>query len=72
MLYEQADELVNAERYERSDERQVYGSGHYGGKLLTGSGEVDVLVPELRGARFTTEVIERYRGRESSVESRRR
>lgn len=68
ILDEQADELVNAERYERSDERQAYRSGHYGRKLLTSSGEVDVLVPKLRGARFTTEVIERYRRRESSVE----
>ena len=68
ILDEQADELVNAERYERSDERQAYRSGHYGRKLLTSSGEVDVRVPKLRGARFTTEVIERYRRRESSVE----
>lgn len=68
ILDAQADELVNAERYERTDERQAYRSGHYARGLLTQAGKIEVMVPKLRGARFTTEVIERYRRRESSVE----
>lgn len=68
ILDAQADELVNASRYERTDERQAYRSGHYTRGLLTQAGKVEVSVPKLRGARFTTEVIERYRRRESSVE----
>ena len=68
ILDAQADELVNAGKYERTDERQAYRSGHYKRGLLTQAGKIEVSVPKLRGARFTTEVIERYRRRESSVE----
>lgn len=67
ILDAQADEMVNAKRYERTDERQAYRSGHYTRGLLTQAGKIEVSVPKLRGARFTTEVIERYRRRESSV-----
>lgn len=68
LLDEEADQLVNAERYERTDERQAYRSGHYRRKLVTGAGELELSVPKLRGATFTTQIIERYRRRESSVE----
>ena len=68
LLDEEADQLVNAGRYERTDERQAYRSGHYKRKLVVGAGEVELSVPKLRGATFTTQIIERYRRRESSVE----
>ena len=68
LLDEEADQLVNADRYERTDERQAYRSGHYRRRLVTGAGEVELSVPKLRGATFTTQIIERYRRRESSVE----
>ena len=68
ILDAQADELVNAERYERTDERQACRSGRYGRGPLTRAGKIGVSVPKLRGARFTTEVIERHRRRGSSVE----
>jgi len=68
LLEEEADELVNAERYERTAEREAYRSGHYKRKLVTSAGEVELDVPKLRGATFQTAVIERYRRRETSVE----
>ena len=68
LLDEEADQLVNAGRYERTDERQAYRSGHYRRRLVTGAGELELSVPKLRGATFTTQIIERYRRRESSVE----
>lgn len=68
MLDEEAAELCNAERHERTDERRNYRSGHYHRKLLTSAGEVDLSVPKLRLAPFETAIIERYRRRESSVE----
>jgi len=68
MLDEEAAELCNAERHERTDERRNYRSGHYHRKLLTSAGEVDLSVPKLRLAPFKTSIIERYRRRESSVE----
>ena len=68
MLDEEAAELCNAERHERTDERRNYRSGHYHRKLLTSAGEVDLSVPKLRLALFETAIIERYRRSESSVE----
>ncbi|WP_195666384.1 IS256 family transposase [Eggerthella lenta] len=68
LLDEEADELVGAERYERSASREAYRSGHYKRKLATASGEIELNIPKLRGATFQTAVIERYRRREASVE----
>lgn len=68
LLEQEADEMVGAERYERTADREAYRSGHYKRKLVTTSGEVVLDVPKLRGATFQTAVIERYRRRETSVE----
>ena len=68
LLEAEADELVGAERYERTTEREAYRAGHYDRGLTTSSGEVTIHMPKLKGARFTTAIIERYRRRESSVE----
>ena len=43
-------------------------AGHYERKLHTKAGEVTVKVPKLRTLPFETQIIERYRRRESSVE----
>ena len=68
MLNAEADQLCNAKRYERTDARTSGRAGHYKRKLHTTSGEVELKVPKLRGAKFETAIIERYRRRESSVE----
>lgn len=68
LLDEEAEELVGAERYERTADREAYRSGHYKRKLVTTSGEIELSVPKLRGATFQTAIIERYRRRETSVE----
>ena len=68
LLEAEADKLTRAARYERSEERQGYRSGHYSRGLTTTSGEVTLNVPRLKGISFETAIIERYRRRESSVE----
>ena len=68
LLETEAEQLTNAARYERSEERQGYRSGHYKRGLTTTSGEVSLNVPKLKGVAFETAIIERYRRRESSVE----
>ncbi len=55
-------------RYTRPEARIGGRSGHYKRKLHTKAGEVELNVPKLRGAKFETAIIERYRRRESSVE----
>ncbi len=68
LLEAEADRLTQAARYERSEDRQGYRSGHYDRGLTTTSGEVTLHVPRLKGISFETAIIERYRRRESSVE----
>jgi putative transposase len=67
-LDQEAAELTNAGRYERTEERQGYRSGHYERNLATTSGNVKLKMPKLKGVAFETAIIERYRRRESSVE----
>lgn len=68
LLDQEAQQLTNAARYERSEARQGYRSGHYNRNLTTTSGDVTLKVPKLKGISFETAIIERYRRRESSVE----
>lgn len=64
MLDEEADRLVGARPYERTDER----IGHYERGFTTTSGQITLNMPKLKGMRFATAVIERYKRRETSVE----
>ena len=68
LLEEEAGALVGAEHYERTAGREAYRAGHYDRSLTTSSGEVTLRMPKLKGRRFTTAIIERYRRRETSVE----
>jgi putative transposase len=68
LLQAEADELCGAKRYARSPERLDTRAGQYERTLHTKAGEVNLQVPRLRNLPFETEIIERYRRRESSVE----
>ena len=68
LLEKDAESLTQTARYERSEARQGYRSGHYDRNLTTTSGDVTLHMPRLKGVSFETAIIERYRRRESSVE----
>jgi putative transposase len=68
MLDAEADAICNAQRYERSPERQDTRAGHYTRKLHTKAGEVELKVPKLRKLPFESAIIKRYKRREISVE----
>ena len=68
LLEEEADDLIGADRYERTANREAYRAGHYERGLTTTSGQVTLKMPKLKGVRFATAIIERYKRRESSVE----
>ena len=55
LLDKEADELelVNAQRYERSDTRQSYRSGHYKCNFQTTAGEVELNVPQTQRRSYT-------------------
>ena len=67
LLEKEAESLTQAARYERSEARQGYRSGHYDRNLTTTSGDVTLHMPRLKGVSFETAIIERYRRRESGV-----
>ena len=68
LLEAEAEQLCGAGRYERSENRVDTRAGHYKRKLQTTAGQVELKVPRLRRMRLETEIIERYRRRQSSVE----
>ena len=68
LLDAEADRLCGAGRYERCADWVDTRAGHYERKLHTKAGEVNLKVPKLRSLPFETQIIERYRRKESSVE----
>ncbi len=68
LLNAEADAICQASRYQRSPERQDTRAGSYKRKLLTKAGEVELHVPRLRTLPFETQIIERYKTKQTSVE----
>lgn len=68
LLDAEAEELIEAQRYERSDDRKGYRAGHYQRNLDTKSGRVTLNVPKMKHLKFESAIIERYKRRECSVE----
>ena len=54
LLEKEAESLTQAARYERSEARQGYRSGHYDRSLTTTSGDVTLHMPRLKGVSFET------------------
>jgi len=68
LLEAETASLCGADRYQRTDARRDTRAGSYTRKLHTKAGEVKLRVPRLRSLPFETQIIERYKRRESSVE----
>ena len=69
VLEAEADQLCQTKRYERTVGRFDTLAGSYERKLVTKAGEVKLKVPRLRSLPFETQIIERYRRRESGRRS---
>ena len=67
ILQSQVTEQIQAEPYERSEERQAYRNGSYPRKLTTRVGTLTLRVPRLRNGRLTTEVFTRYQRSEQAL-----
>lgn len=68
MLDAEADEIIQAGKYERNPKRIDTRAGYYDRKLHTRAGEVNLKVPKLRKLPFESAIIQRYQRREISVE----
>ena len=63
LLEKEAESLTQAARYERSEARQGYRSGHYDRNLTTTSGDVTLHMPRLKGCLLYTSPSPRDRTR---------
>lgn len=68
LLDAEADELCGAERYQRSPDRVDTRAGSDDRTRHTTAGQVTLKVPRLRTRPFETQIVERYRRRQSSGE----
>jgi putative transposase len=69
VLEAEMEEVVGAERSERTPNRQGYRAGYYGRTLVTRVGKLELRVPQDRQGRFRTEVFERYQRSEKALVS---
>lgn len=67
VLQAQVTEQVEADRYERTEDRQGYRNGSYPHQLHTRIGTITLSVPRIRGGKFTTELFARYQRSEQAL-----
>ena len=67
ILQAEATEQLQAEPYERTDERQGYRNGSYPHKLTTRVGTLHLRIPRLRDGKFSTEMFARYQRSEQAL-----
>jgi putative transposase len=67
ILQAEATEQLQAEPYERTDERQGYRNGSYPHKLTTRVGTLALRIPRLRNGKFSTEMFARYQRSEQAL-----
>ena len=67
ILKAEATEQLQAEPYERTDERQGYRNGSYPHKLTTRVGTLHLRIPRLRDGKFSTEMFARYQRSEQAL-----
>jgi len=66
ILEAQVSESLNAERYERQDERTGYRNGYRTRQLYTRVGPITLQVPQTRDGSFSTDIFQRYQRSEQA------
>lgn len=69
VLEAQMDKVLGAGKSERSPDRIGYRSGHYKRWLITRVGSIELMVPQDREGRFSTEVFDLYQRSEKALVS---
>ncbi len=67
MLEAEMAETVGAAKGARTEDRLGYRSGYYGRTLISRVGKLELRVPQDRGGRFSTELLERYQRSERAL-----
>jgi len=68
VLEAEAQELLQARPYERTTTRRDYRNGKRQRQLLTRVGDITLNVPRLRTVPFQSQIVDRYKRMESSLE----
>jgi putative transposase len=63
----QRTEQINAEKYERTEERQGYRNGYKTRKLTTRVGTITLRIPQIRNGVFSTDLFMRYQRSEQAL-----
>lgn len=66
VLKAQVTEQINAEHYQRTEDRKAYRNGSYPHQLTTRVGTITLHVPRLRDGKFSTEMFCRYQRSEQA------
>jgi len=66
VLKAQVTEQINAEHYQRTEDRKAYRNGSYPHQLTTRVGTITLHVPRLRDGKFSTELFIRYQRSEQA------
>ncbi|WP_213429438.1 transposase, partial [Paenibacillus dendritiformis] len=66
VLQAQVTEQLDAERYERAEERKGYRNGTYPLKLTTRVGTLTLHIPRIRDGKFSTNLFARYQRSEQA------
>jgi transposase-like protein len=69
VMNEEAIEQLNADKYERNEDRTGYRNGYKKRKLKTVDGELTLNKPDIRSGSFTTSVFDKYSAAEKALES---
>jgi putative transposase len=67
ILKAQVTEQLEAEPYERTEERKGYRNGFYPHRMTTRVGTITLRVPRIRGGKFSTELFARYQRSEQAL-----
>ena len=67
ILEQQRTEQINAELYERTDNRKAYRNGYKTRKLNTRVGNLILNIPQIRNGIFSTELFDRYQRSEQAL-----
>lgn len=67
LMEKERSEYIDAERYERSDDRVTSRNGYYERDYLTRVGNLELKVPRTRDGKFSPSVFERYQRSEKAL-----
>ena len=67
VLEAEMDEAIGARKGDRNPNRCGYRNGYDACELVTRVGKLELRVPQERDGRFTTEIVERYKGSEKAL-----